>query len=64
MATYYVRKTGSDGNGGTDPDTDAWQGDDHYQYAFYTDVPGTPEHSVGRQVTLGHTSTIDTLDTT
>jgi len=24
MATYYVRKSGSDSNGGTDPDTDAW----------------------------------------
>lgn len=24
MATYYVRKDGNDGNGGTDPDTDAW----------------------------------------
>jgi hypothetical protein len=24
MTTYYVRKSGNDSNGGTDPDTDAW----------------------------------------
>lgn len=24
MTTYYVRKSGNDANGGTDPDTDAW----------------------------------------
>ena len=66
MATYYVRTTGNDGNGGTNPETDAWltlqNALDSVSDGDTIDILGDYTPATPLNIKVGHSNKTITID--